>query len=644
MKISKYIFIGLVLFAGSTICGKAELNNIAEKKGYNVSNIPVGLRNKAGTVVRKKIIQFEIVNDNTAILKETRAVTIFRKDDINHGQLILWYDKFREVEELEGTIYNSKGEEIRELENREIYDYSAFGEYNLYDDARVKLAELYHNIFPYTVEFKYEVTYDGFLNWPTWVSQETIAPVELSSFKVILKNEQELRYWCNKDSVSPVISYSEDGKVFTWEANNLAELEKDAVNEDLEEVSTVVRIAPSKFELEGYSGDMYSWEKFGLWFYNLSEEKAALHESAHNKIKSIINPVDDDYTKVKKLYKYLQSHTRYISVQLGIGGWQPFDAKYVSERGYGDCKALTNYMHSILKTVNIQSFPVLIKSGSYRYTFINEFPSNQFNHVILCVPLQNDTVWLECTSQSIPFGKISSSNENRNALMITKNGGIVVKTPISSAVNNSQYRKADVIIKSAGNADANVVITWFGNQQVNVRNILEGASPKDQENWILKKIDAPNTTLESHTLSGMSDDDLPVKLSLAFELNRYATTTGNRLFFKPNLMERKSYIPKDVKKRLSPIRYSFPYCDIDSVYYTIPSDYSIESLPAEVNLQYSFGEFICITEAVENNKILFTRKLSITEYEFSADNYPEYRAFMSGIVKSDRSQVILKKN
>jgi len=84
----------------------------------------------------------------------------------------------------------------------------------------------------------------------------------------------------------------------------------------------------------------------------------------------------------------MQDHTRYISIQLGIGGWQPFDAAFVQEHGYGDCKALSNYMVALLKTAGITAYSVLIRPGDYRYTFNESFPSNQFTHVIVCVPFQ----------------------------------------------------------------------------------------------------------------------------------------------------------------------------------------------------------------------------------------------------------------
>lgn len=610
---------------------------------YKVSRIPQALMEDADAVIRLRFLRFEVKSEKKATKKVKTAVTIFKKDERQYGRIVLPYDKFREIEELEGRIIDSEGNEIRELSSGEIKDYSATADFSLYADTRVKAAELYYDKYPYTVEFTYEISYNGYIDWPDWYSRASLDAVEQSAYEVVIPKENELRFWCNQDSVKPEISTEGNKKIYQWKALNQPKLSKDAAGDDIEDIALIVQVAPEKFEIDGYRGVMTTWKDFGLWFNSLCKEKDQLPESAVKDIHSLITPEGNTVQKIGKLYNYMQSRTRYVSIQLGIGGWQPFDSKYVHEKGYGDCKALSNYMVSILKEAGIKAYIALINSGDHRIPIVKNFPSNQFNHAIACVPLEKDTLWLECTSQTAPLGEIGWANENRSALLITDQGGVLVETPRTKPEENVQVRCGKVEISTFGSTSADVSVKWNGDQQGYVRNSLDEATPEERERWVVSSLSVPDSRIESFHLEGIDTKNSEGNLSVKVNLPSYVSVSGNRLFFQPNLMEKRTYVPKDVSVRLSPVRFLYPYKDIDTISYAIPKGYSVEAIPGEVKLKTSFGSFTSRTTAVSDSLIVFTRELEISDYSIPASNYAEYRKFFSDIVKADRAQVVLVK-
>ena len=132
-------------------------------------------------------------------------------------------------------------------------------------------------------------------------------------------------------------------------------------------------------------------------------------------------------------YEYVQSKTRYVSIQEGIGGLQPFPASIVDKYGYGDCKALSNYTVALLQEVGVKSFYTKIRAGEGEPDLLLDFPAQQTNHVVVAIPNDKDTIWLECTSQTNPFGYTGSFTGDRYALMITEEGGKIARTPSFSA-------------------------------------------------------------------------------------------------------------------------------------------------------------------------------------------------------------------
>ncbi|MBI2416630.1 MAG: DUF3857 domain-containing protein [Ignavibacteriales bacterium] len=551
-------------------------------------------------------------------------------------------DKYHKITEIEGVLFDKDGEEIRELQEEQIGDVSGISNGSLYDDYRVKFAELYHDQYPYTVEYKVTMKINGGLQYPDWYSRNTINPVEISRFEVNCPEDLKIRYWCNRDSVAPIITKDGSDIKMVWEEKNQTELSKDAFNDDLEDIAIHVSIAPSKFEFEGIEGDMRTWAGFGEFFKPFYFDKEdVLSEESLREVAKVYLPDDDKLTKARKLYEYMQDRTRYISVQLGIGSWKPFPAEYVHKRGYGDCKALTNYLKVILQSAGISSFPVIIHMAGKGFRLKENFPSNQFNHVILGLPLANDTMYIECTSSTQPFAKIHEGIENRSALWLSPDGCRIVVLPPSSASANMQLQKSNVNLSTGGTSvQLNYCLT--GNVIQKILNLLEENTPEERQEWIKRFTTIPDVKIDSYTID-TSNISKQVSFSINASSNMIISKTGSRLFLQPNLTEKRGSIPPDIPVRYSPVRFLYPYTEVDTVQYTLPAGYAIETIPAAVSLQTDFGFYEASVSKISETEILFRRKYEIREYEIPAKNYPEYRKFFAAIVKSDKASVVLVK-
>jgi transglutaminase-like putative cysteine protease len=345
-----------------------------EGNKYNIINIPQELLHDVNAVVRNNSMTFTVEDIDEAYLKCTYAVTILNKSGEHFGQLRLNYDKFYKIKKLKGYIYDQQGKEIRELDDDDIEDHALISWATLYSDDRAKIAKLYHNEFPYTIEYEYEIELDGYISWPSWVPEEKDASVEYSSYNVIMPADSALRYQCYNMDIKPEITKINKKQVsYLWKVSNLPSFQIEPYGPSVTDQYKSVIIAPHWFKMDDYTGNLSSWNDFGKWSIGLWKPKQNLPEKAVNEIHSLIAGISDKKERIKILYKYMQSKTRYVNIYVGIGGWQPIDAEKVYERGYGDCKALTNYMITLLKYADIKAYPVLLYNNDVPNRFDTSF-------------------------------------------------------------------------------------------------------------------------------------------------------------------------------------------------------------------------------------------------------------------------------
>jgi hypothetical protein len=254
--------------------------------------------------------------------------------------------------------------------------------------------------------------------------------------------------------------------------------------------------------------------------------------------------------------------------------------------------------------------------------------------------MAKDTLWLECTSQISPFGHLGAGNENRNVLMVTPEGGKLIRTPKSKASDNRQIRRAVVTLSETGDAKAEVRTLYTGNQQDRVRGALAQSSPLDRENWLRDDIDIPSFRLLNVDFSAVEGKQPEVHLPVTLDLPRFASRSGTRLFLRPNLMERWTQIPPTVKERKQPVELDYAFLDTDTISYRLPASFTVEAIAAPVSIETPFGSYQAAA-AFREGALEYVRRLEMRGGFYSASQYEAYRQFRSDIVRADNMQIVL---
>jgi transglutaminase-like putative cysteine protease len=611
---------------------------------YPVSAIPESLKKNADVVKRMEEIVFQVVSLKETVLHRKVAFTIMNENGERYASMVVFYDKLRKVSSLDGTLYDAAGNTIKKAKNKDIQDFSAVQEISLFDDNRVKVLDLSYHAYPYTVEFEVEARYNNSYDLTDWFPQPTEnLSVESSSFTFIAPADYTIRFKAFNYKDEPVSSTEKNRQLKTWKVANLPPVKKSFASPTWRELTPCVYFAPSDFEMEGYKGRGISWQELGKFPLALNQGRDKLPDDVLQKITDLTKGVTDEKEKIRVLYHFLQQNTRYISIQLGIGGLQPFEADFVAKKGYGDCKALSNYMYSILKAAGIPSYYTLVRGGRERDDkyMIEDFPSDQFNHIILCVPVSKDTMWLECTSQTEPPGYMGSFTGNRKALLITEDGGKLVSTPRYGITENRQIRT----IRGKVGDDASLkmeVNTIFTGIEQDERSGLINQLSKDKVKKYLQE-ELALATYEVNDLKYTEKKDLVPEIDeqLNVTVSNYATITGKRIFITPNILNREGMKLTDEERKVDYV-LDYEFHNEDSVEIEIPEGYQPESIPQDVSIKTKFGTYSCSVK-LTGNKIYYHRSREQVSGRFPAEDQAAFTKFFEDIYKYDRARVVLVK-
>lgn len=633
------IILLLLLFSQTTFCFSQEL-------GYPTDLIDKSLIENANAVFRLDEMEINVSSSDKMNYNVNQVVTVLNKLGNHDARTYTFYDRERKIKNIEIYVYDALGKEIEHIKKKDFQDVSAADGFSLYVDNRLLQYHYKPIQYPYTLQFKYEVETSDTGAFPPWFF--------LSDYNVSVEKSRYTIYYAQND-LKPIIKEynldkinvvkSEDRGKITYEATNLRAIKKEGLGPKFKALAPRLATRLGHFHYKGKEATVNDWKEMGSWIYDgLLAGRDELPEGTKNKALKLVETVSDTLEKARIIYKYVQENTRYVSVQIGIGGLQPISAAEVDRVKYGDCKGLSNYTRALLKTVGVDSYYTVIEAGENKVDFDTDFADlTQGNHVILAIPYRDDFYWIDCTSQVHPFGFIGDFTDDRDALVVTPNGGKIVRTIAYLNEQNHQRSKAGLTIDSDGTIHGQVTMQTTGVQYDN-RIKWESKNNDDiikhyKEYWgsinnlVIKKYGFENNR-----------SDVIFTENVEFEANNYATFSGERILFAPNVLNKNQFVPDRYRERKLSFEIPRGYSDEDEFSIELPKDYDIEAIPESKDIETEFGHYRTkIDYNISANSLCYKRSILVKQGVYNKEKYSLYRDFRKQIASSDNTQIVLVK-
>lgn len=610
----------------------------------NILSIPDSLKQNANAVVKlnQTTIDFQSEKDMTITTK--RVVYVLNKNGETNIGANTFYDKSNKIKLLEVVIYNQFGKELKRIKRRDFKDQSVADGFSVFTDNRMLYLDYTATEYPYIAEVVRQVETSNTAVISPWKPINNYSLSVLKDVVVINKSASLVLKIKENNFEIHAVRKNVNDKQIVYSVENIPALKYEEFSVGVDKLVPNVKFSLEKFFFEGISGEAKNWEEYGKWYYdNLIAGTESLNDETKSKVLSLIGSEKDPVLIAKKIYKYVQDKSRYVSVQVGLGGWKPMLAKDVDRLGYGDCKALSNYTRSLLKVAGVESYLAIISAGEEKKNIDSSFVYDDTNHMMLVVPYKNENYFLECTSQVAPFNYQGKFTDGRKALLLKPNGGELIETFDFPDDKSQISTTGNYLISEDGTLKGEVVIQTTGTQY-DERFFLEEKSREKQYEFYKSYFNHIENLKINKILFDNDKDLIRFQEKISVEAPQYANLVNGKIIFPVNAFNIQKVIPKRYRKRSSPFVIERGGVVCDDLIINLPEGYSVESLPENYNLKTKYGEYTVRFELLSNKKIQYKKILSNYRGYFTKEEYDEFRRFNEQIAKSDNLKIVLLKN
>ncbi|MGH9799875.1 MAG: DUF3857 domain-containing transglutaminase family protein, partial [Blastocatellia bacterium] len=293
------------------------------------------------------------------------------------------------IKEMRAWLIRPTGE-IKSYGKKETVD-MALADNDVYNDARQKMISAADDadagcVFGYEIMTEEREVFSQF----AWYFQ-SLNPVVMSRLTVAMPQGWRAEtITFNHDKIEPTMN----GNSYTWELRNLPPVEVEPSSPRMSKL--VAHIAVNIFAPQGKATMLRSfsgWKDVSRYASELNDPQAAFNEPMAAKARELTASAKTEFERIQAVGRYAQS-VNYISIQIDLGkggGYRPHSAMDVFAKNYGDCKDKATLMRAMLKSLGIESYPVIIYSGDPNRV-LPEWPSpKQFNHCIIAVKVGDAT-------------------------------------------------------------------------------------------------------------------------------------------------------------------------------------------------------------------------------------------------------------
>ncbi len=399
-----------------------------------------------------------------------------------------------------------------------------------------------------------------------------------------------------------------------------------------------------------------NWNDITRWYDGLARDRYVLPPAVAQRVDSLVKAsgARTRLDTIRAVHRWVAQDVRYVSVSLGIGGYQPRSPADVLAAGFGDCKDKTTLFVAAMRRYRVNASPVLLSlTGRPDPALPSIF---QFNHVIAAVQDGTGLTYTDLTAEYVPYGMIPDAYQGRFGVVVLPDGRAqevrFPEAPVGSSQSAIQLR---LVLDTSGHVEGRVTEEARGSASLSMRttfgNTLDSARRRTLANALARRLFPTDASVDSVTAFNGRDFNAATSVSYHVKADRVLRPVDDvRLFsmgagFKGPASTFKN-LARDLKSRparLFPIDASQILGlteQVTDLRITLPAGWTVE-LPKNVVATSFFGRYES-TWTQEGNEVHLVRRIQGQRGVFPPQRISEVIVWLETVGADDYEFLSLK--
>ncbi|MBE2185407.1 MAG: DUF3857 domain-containing protein [Rhodothermales bacterium] len=497
------------------------------------------------------------------------------------------------------------------------------------------------------IEYRYQVTNEDLFSIPAWSFQND-EPTLWSEYRVTIPEILVFTALSNNFSTADLV-IDEHRRVpgatdHRWAMADVPALREEPFMTTLADYERILKFQLAAVNVPGAMAERFAntWPRLGTQLMGPDgylAKRVEVTPSIRDQAAAVAATATTPEEKMNAIYTFVRTNIAYNGDTDALPDETADD---VLRAKRGSSPEVNSLLVAMLRSVGLDATPTLLSSRDHGRVSQTYPYLGQFNDLIAHVAIGSDVYLLDATNPLRPASLLPPNSLGGAAWLVRPDGGAWV--PLNARSGHRRLTNVTATLAADGTLTGTVNLAEADYGALARRSALRDVS--DEPEHIRKEWldDLPGLTLNGPVLHEKDVLDRAIRLETGFSLPDAANSTGDLLYFVPQVFGRVDENPLKNPTRTFPLDlgYTRDYTFILAL--TLPEGYEVAELPANRRLGVDGAQALFQRSTESNGSTLrITQRFQLGQTIYPAARYGQMRRFWDEVVAASEEPIVLRR-